>query len=440
MVRCSMGKIAVLFQGQGAQYIGMGKSLYDEYAIARQTFEEANEILGFDLRKICFEGSVGELNKLENALLANLTVSVANFRVYMQEVGIKPDFAAGHSLGEYSALTCCGAINFADSLKIVQFRGRLAQETVNRDIGGMTIVNNMETNRVEQICKQVSKEGQVVTVSCYNTKDQTAISGHKEAVMNAEGMFLDMGAQVTPLIMSAPFHSSLLQEESEKLGKELLRYHCNDLKWPIISNVTALPYKGKETIIENLKLHLKSPVRWWDTMNYLQEKGVTIYIEMGPQSVLKNFVKVEIGKSTAFTYGLKKDREELVSLLQKQFQTGKVDMEQMTVITKCLAMAVSTKNCNFNEKEYQKGVIEPYEELERIQQCLEKDQEKPSIQQMQEALKILAIILNTKKVPLQEQTKLFRRVLHETCTGELLSDFLEKEMRLGDNQFIKFKA
>lgn len=435
-----MGKLALLFSGQGSQYIGMGKAFYDQFAIARQTFEEANDVLGFDLKKICFEGNIGELNKLENTLLALLTYSVAAFRVYMLEIGIKPDFTTGHSLGEYSALTCCGAMEFKDSLNIVRFRGEIAKEVANSDIGGMTIVNNMEAGRVEEICRRASKDREFVTVSCYNAKDQTAISGHKSAVMDAESMLLDEGAHITPLIMSAPFHCAMLDKESEYLEKELSMYNFKSLEWPVISNVNALPYKDAGYIVENLKNQFKKPVRWWDTMNYLQDQGVTVYVEMGPLSVLKNLVKSQIKGIKAFSYGSERERQELMSIFQKQDKAEKSNKEYRTVITKSLVMAVSTKNRNSSDEEYIKGVIEPYERLEKIQNYLDYRQQEPSIEEMKEALKILKIIFDTKRVFHKEQIKLFSRIVSETYTEGLLRDFLLKELKLDGIEFIKPKA
>ncbi|RKD31344.1 ACP S-malonyltransferase [Lacrimispora algidixylanolytica] len=429
-----MDKIVFLFPGQGAQYIGMGKSLYDEYALVRETFDEASDLLGLDLRNICFNGSFGELNKYDNTFISVLTIGIAIFRIYMQEVGIPPSFIAGHSLGEYAALTCCGAMDFESALKIVQYRGKLLQKVAEQESGGMTIINNIEYDIVEKICREISKEKQLVGVSCYNTEKQTAISGHRLAVSKVEDILLGINAQITPLIASAPFHSPLLERESEKLKSELLKYSYRDLKWPVISNVNAKPYGGKESIIENLQKQLRSPVRWLDTLDYLQEQGVTMYIEMGTKPILKNMLSINKRESLAFTFGSKKDRDELKTFIEKEHQARKVAIEQKSVIARCLAMAISTKNNNFNEEEYLVGVIQKYEEMSKIQQYIEAKGEIPSVKHMQKVLKILVEIFETKKVPFQEQMSRIKYVLQETQTEDLLSDFLRRELKVNGRQ------
>lgn len=412
-----MEKIVLLFPGQGSQYVGMGRTLYDEYTIARLVFEEANDVLGFDLKKLCFEGSLEELCKTENVLPALLTASVAAFRVYMWEIGIVPQFSAGHSLGEYSALTCCGAMDFRDTLTVVRERSVLAQEVVDTGCGIMTVVNGVYKNIVDEECKKIANESQPVSVSCYNSPGQVVISGHKDAVMKVEDKLMELGAQITPLLMSAPFHCPLMQPAADKLQGELEKHSFNSFKWPVISNVTALPYENTDKIIKNLTLQMTKPVQWQATMDYLQENKITIAIEIGPQAVLSNLVKMNRKNIKTNAFGQKDDRDALLELfpirsgIPVKEESEKNKGYAATVITKCLAMAVCTRNRNWNNDEYEKGVVKPYEKIEKIQEQLEKEDVQPTTEQMQEALEMLKSVFKTKKVPVNEQMKRFKQVL-----------------------------
>ncbi len=310
-----MKKIALLFPGQGSQYIGMGKKLNDNFKCAKEVYEEANDAIGFDLRGLCFEGDMEELTKTENTQPAIMTASVAAFRVYQEEIGVEPLFMAGHSLGELSALTCSGAINFSNAIKLVRQRGRFMQEAVPVGIGGMSAISGADTVDIEDECKKVSEDGNIVVISNYNSPDQIVISGNKAAVEGAGEKLKERGAKVIPLKVSAPFHSPLMKPAADKFGEELMKYSYNDPRFPVISNVTALPYDGAHSIRENLTMQITSPVQWIRSMKYLESCGVEMLIELGPKKVLKNLAAKIIPGRDAYSYDYDQDVNNIKSLL-----------------------------------------------------------------------------------------------------------------------------
>jgi [acyl-carrier-protein] S-malonyltransferase len=315
MGETGMEKIAFLFPGLGSHYVGMSKNLHQQYAIARETFEEASDILKMDLAKLCFEGGISELNRAENFHPALLTAEVVAYRVYMQEIGVNPEFCAGHSLGEYAALTCAGAIRFGDAVQITRELGLLTQAEIEAGDGAMTIITGIDKEAVEDECRKVTTEARPVWISCYNSPNETAISGHPEAVEQVETCVLEKGAQITPLIAGAPNHSPLMGRVAEYFSRHLAGYTFYPFKWPVIANSTAQPYGATEQIQAILIQQLLKPVRWVETLNLLNQFGVTMTVELGPQNVLSQLVAATTPDIRAFAFGQKKDRLALVNIL-----------------------------------------------------------------------------------------------------------------------------
>ena len=426
-----MESIALLFPGQGSQYVGMMKTLYDEFAIVRDTFVEANDILKFDLRKLCFEGRIDELTQTQNVQPALLTASIAAFRVYMQEVGVTPQYSAGHSLGEYCALTCSGAIAFSDALRIVRLRGIYMQESVEKEIGTMIAINGVQKDNVEEVCRIISNDKNVIAIACYNSQEQTVISGTKEAIRLAEEKLSKNGAVFTPLKVCAPFHSILMQHAAIKLNKELIIYKFNQLKWPVISNVTGQPYKDETEIVKNLTNHVVQPVKWHDSMIFLQKAGVTVTIELGPKEVLKNLIKKNFSNIVALSCNKTGDLKDIKSTLSLEMKLNVIEnsreVKQQTsrFIDKCLAVVVCTKNYNWNSEEYYKGVITPYRKIKEMQEYLEIEGKEPSIEQMREVLQLLQSIFLTKKVSINEQIERFNEIFDDSGVNNLFLQFLK---------------
>ncbi|HEX9061553.1 MAG TPA: ACP S-malonyltransferase [Clostridia bacterium] len=410
-----MNKIAFLFPGQGSQYIGMGKNYYDKFPIAKQTFEEANEALGFDLKRLCFEGSMAELTRTENTQPAILTASVASFRVYMQRIGVMPQYMAGHSLGEISALCCSGAMEFADAVKIVRQRGKFMQEAVPEGYGGMAAISGIDKDIINEECRKISRDGHIVVISNYNSTEQTVISGYARAVADAGEVLKEIGARVVPLKVSAPFHSPLMQDAAERFEKELMKYEMKDIVCPVISNVTAEPYPGSGRIVEYLLRQITSPVRWQSTIEYIQKEGVDTAIEMGPQAILKNLMRKNTSLVTAYSFETEDDIRIIGKIISGNGTKDENTVESgMKIITQCIRDAVCTKNRNWDNESYRKGVVEPYKKLVEMKERLLKLGVQPDAEQVKESIELLKQIFNTKKIPADEQVERLNLMLNET--------------------------
>lgn len=419
-----MVKTVLLFPGQGSQYVGMGKELCERSSIARQTFEEANEAIGFDLQKVCFEGSMEELTKTMNAQPAILTTSVAAYRVYMQEYAITPKFAAGHSLGEFSALTCADGIKFSDAVKIVNQRGKIMQESVSIGSGAMSAISGVDVQIIIEECNKISTSDNIVTISNFNSPDQTVISGHKLAVQALGEALGKMGARVIPLKVSAPFHCPLMKPAAEKFKEELIKYSYNPLKIPVISNVTAIPYSSHESIIENLTNQIVEPVQWKNSMEFVKGQGIDVAIEIGPQTVLRNLMKKNAKDIKAFSFDKYEDIKAFEEIINGGNANNQMRNDNTTVITKCLATAICTRNKNWNDDEYQKGVVEPYRNIQSIQEQIDKENRNPTVEEMKVALEMLKTVFVTKKLPIDEQIELFNELFDETNSKHLFPDFI----------------
>lgn len=286
-----MLKIAFVFPGQGSQSIGMGKDLYDNFKTARVIFEEACDLTNFDLKKLCFDGTQADLDDTFNTQPALLTVSMAAYKIIIEETGLRADCMAGHSLGEYSALAASGSISFVDAVKLVRFRGKVMSEAGIESPGAMAAIIGLERELVNEAIFEAKGE-LILTAANYNCPGQIVISGHAKAVLRAMELCKQKGAKrALPLAVSGPFHSELMSPAAEKMRTQLAEVIIDEPICDVYSNVTAHPYASISEIAPLLVEQMRSSVLWEDTVNEMVASGTDIFIEVGAGKVLSGLIK-----------------------------------------------------------------------------------------------------------------------------------------------------
>jgi [acyl-carrier-protein] S-malonyltransferase len=283
-------KLAIIFPGQGAQKPGMGKELFEKFAVARQVFEEADDALGFSISRLCFDGPEEDLQLTENTQPAILTVSVAAFRV-MTEAGISaPAFVAGHSLGEYSALVAADALKLSDAVRTVRARGRYMQESVPVGTGAMAAVIGGELSEIQRVCDEASGD-QVCSIANINAPNQVVIAGNTEAVDRAIELLKDIAKRVIKLKVSAPFHCALMKPAQHRLASDLEQLTFNEPAIPVVTNVDASATSAPDLLRDSLVRQVSAPVRWLESMQVLIQSGVDTFVEAGPGKVLSGLMR-----------------------------------------------------------------------------------------------------------------------------------------------------
>ena len=297
-------KRAFLFPGQGAQTIGMGKDIYDEYEVARKVYDKVNEISGIDVKKICFEGPEEELNKTENTQIAILTTSLAMLEV-LKSKGIEAEIATGLSLGEYGALIYAGIISLEDGIKLIKKRGYYMGNLLPKEEYAMAAVIGLESPKIEEVCNKLQEQGKFVVPANYNCSVQTAISGELDAIDEAIELLKMAGAKrVVKLKTSGPFHTIKLEEAKKAYEKELENVEFNVLplneqKVKVIKNLDGTYYKPEDNVKEILANHIISPVRFDKAIKLMKKEVIEEYIEVGPGKVLTGFIKKDSALGTA---------------------------------------------------------------------------------------------------------------------------------------------
>jgi [acyl-carrier-protein] S-malonyltransferase len=285
-----MEKTAFLFPGQGSQFAGMGKALAQAYPAARLVFEEADRALGFPLSKLCFEGPEEDLKLTHNTQPAMLTVSTAAL-VVLRENGMTPDYVAGHSLGEYSALVAAGGLPFSDAVRLVRKRGQYMQEAVAPGVGAMAALLKLPPDKLDAILQEAA-QGEVVAAANLNSPDQVVIAGHAAAVNRAMELAKAAGAKRAVLLpVSAPFHCPLMKPAQERLAADLNRAVFSGLSVPLVNNWQAREIRSGGESREGLFEQVPNPVRWLDSIRYLAAQGVARFIEVGAGSVLTGLLR-----------------------------------------------------------------------------------------------------------------------------------------------------
>ncbi|MBK8466907.1 MAG: ACP S-malonyltransferase [Chloracidobacterium sp.] len=295
-----MSKSAYIFPGQGSQSVGMGKDLFDNFTAAREVFEAADDALGFSLSEMCFSGDEAELQLTANTQPAILTASVAAYHAAMAEGLPEPDYVAGHSLGEYSALVAAGVLDFAEAVRTVRNRGTYMQEAVPVGVGAMAAILGLDVETVEAACTE-SSQGQVCSPANINSPSQVVIAGNAEAVDRACEILKEKGAKrAIKLNVSAPFHCELMMPAQKRLSEDLAELEYGDFVFPILHNVDAMMNTDASSVCDRLTRQVSSPVRWLQTIENMTANGVGKFIEIGPGKILTGLVR-QIAKDVIYT-------------------------------------------------------------------------------------------------------------------------------------------
>ncbi len=416
-----MKRIAMLFPGQGSQHPGMGKALYERDEPIRELFQEASQALSVDMAGLCFEAAAEELNRTQNAQPALLLCSLASYRSFRARTGLTPAFMAGHSLGELSALVAAEAMSFEDGLRLARRRGEAMARCTEEGRTGMQAVTKLERARVEEVCRTVEGFGNKFVIANFNAGSQLVLSGTLAAMETAAQALKAAGATLIALRVSGAFHSPFMAPAAEALAELLADVEFKQPKIPVVANVDALPYGDPAHIADGLIRQIASPVLWSDTLHYLERSGAEVYVDAGPREVLKKLAVANVAAGKAYALGEAGDEALLERELAADIRSIK---ERPSVIGKCMAVAVCTRNQNWNEDEYQRGVVEPYRQLQAMQEKLEQHATEPTPEEMKQALGLLRRIFATKGASLDEQRMRYAQILEATHTQELLGEYL----------------
>lgn len=417
-----MNKIVIMFPGQASQYLGMGKYWYDRSDVFRKKFDEASEILGINLKEMCFNGTADELVKTENAQVAIFAVSLAMFEAVQAEDRIAPSYLIGHSLGELSALTASGIFSFEDAIRIARARGEMMAACTAQVETGMTAVTEIRSDEVEEVVKKVQKEGYDVQIANYNTPNQTVLSGSIEALEAASSHLTRMGASVIRLKVSGPFHSKFMKEAAIHLEEVLRPIELGEFSIPVMCTMMRRLYTKDDDIKNLLVQQLISPVYWSDSILSLSNKNISLWLEVGPKNILKNLVRDILKNASVYAYD--KDNNES-SFKEVLLKIAREEAMMPNFIGLCMGAAVCTRNQNWDQTEYEQGVLKPYKQLQSLFEEVEKEERKPAESELKKSVALLQLIFDTKRVPKMEQMQRLEDIVIKTKTNIDFSGYLE---------------
>ncbi|MBS1412975.1 ACP S-malonyltransferase [Faecalibacillus faecis] len=389
-----MKKFAVLFPGQGAQYVGMGKELLNS-ELSNNISQIAFDILKFDFKEMFLKSNPNDLLDTSVAQPLLLIYGYLAFRECLSKGDISPQFLMGHSLGEITALTCAEAISITDALKIVNYRGKLMKEFSNK-IGSMIAIIGIQQKEAEQLCADINSESNFVQVANINSLDQIVVSGNYSGLEVLKAYLDKMPVKIMELPMNIPFHSKLMEPIKKPFKKFLSGFEYRPLKYSVISNVHACPYLSEKHIVDNLTEQLSQPVMWQDSLTFIDSEKVDFCIDIGPKTILKNLSYTNSIKAKVYAYDNTAEKVKIGNLLMglNEDETQK----RLNFIKACLTLAISVKNRNFMENEYLQGVIEPYRNIERMLKDIEIRKLIPTTTQLTDAYNMVEKVFITKKM------------------------------------------
>ncbi len=406
-----MNRIVTVFPGQGSQYVGMGKEVYQRVSEAKRVFEEASDILHLDMKKLCFEGTEIELAKTELNQIATYTVSMAMFVAYEKEVGIRPIAMMGHSLGEYTALTAAGGITFKNGLQIVRMRGKLMQEVMEQSDYLMCAVMGVDEQMVDKVCKDCPDRLGQVMIANYNSLNQNVISGDRAAVLHVSSKLAEVGAKIIQLSVKAPFHTMFMKVASTRFENVLREYNYSDMDIPVISNTTGREYEKNISFPTFLAEHMVSPVLWGKSIESCLKKGVDCFIEIGPKAILTKLGVRDFSEVSFYSYDSIKDYTKLI----KEIHSTEAEEKAMYELIKaCISTAICTPNYNWNEEEYYIGAVEPYRIVKELFYQKKDTTKRATKEEAKSAFNMLNTVLRTKKVDNLERIRLLHELIDKS--------------------------
>ncbi|MGP3784986.1 [acyl-carrier-protein] S-malonyltransferase [Chryseobacterium mucoviscidosis] len=390
-----MSNLALLFPGQGSQIVGMGKSFWNHFDVAKNRFEEASDAISFDLRKLCFEGSMNDLTLTMNAQPALLTVSVIAFQVYMQEIGVEPTLLAGHSLGEYSALVCAGVLSFHDAIKLVRQRGIIMNNADPHQQGTMVAISQIKLESLQKICEEVSTQEHPACVACMNSDQQFVISGHRQSIQQIIKMTESMGTKHSYLNVSGPYHSPMMQIAGDQFKAELDQKQYKQAKYPVISNVTAAPYQPDLPVVDYLNRQMTMPVRWLESMLYLLEHGITEVIELGSKNVLASLMNKITNRIVPYSLNQPSD---LIMLTNTNERKNKLLNIRKHILSELMVTSLISRNYNKDSIAYTQTVEPLFLKLQRVKEQVDNHEYELSEEEINHSMQICHSILSAKQI------------------------------------------
>lgn len=411
-----MKNLAIVFSGQGSQYVGMGKALFEEHQIVRELFEQASDTLHLDMQNLCFEASADELNSTENTQPALLLCSVAAWQVFQQQTGLTPSYMAGHSLGELSALVAAGAMSVDTGLKLARSRGLAMSHCGNDGLTGMSAVTKLSREHLDKLYADFAGFGEKVVVANYNSPRQQVLSGDKALLSELGDTLKAEGATVIPLRVSGAFHSPFMAKAAEDFAQQLAEADITAPQIPVISNVTAQPHTDAASLRDLLVQQITAPVRWQDSLDFLAEAGINHFVEAGPKDVLKKLTATTLPNVKAFATDKAEDDKPMLEALAAPIRAAKT---RPSVLGKCLAVAVATRNTNWDNTAYQTEVVQPYQKLKSLHETHQQEGGALADEQVSEAIQLLRQIMTCKGASIEEQSERLQQVASQTGSQQV---------------------